>query len=521
SGKTMTLDGGSFAAGDTWRGVYRFGTLKLRNVTLRSTDRITWTTLDSVSSSVINNADAPLFALPSQIVVENTATASYVKGPAGAVTDADKPIKLVATNSRTLVTYNGTANNDGSFRFAVGGAAGDTFTLVATDSHADPLSSDPLTVNGAMADVNHVTTLTISPAAVVGGTSATGTVRLRFAAAADTQVALASSNTALATAPSSVTVQAGANEAQFTISTTAGSGNVTITATLETAVNATLTVTDPANALSSLTVDPNSVDSGTSVNGIVTLGTAAPAGGAVIALSSSDSTSAIVPASVTIPEGQTSATFTIKTQRVGATATVTISASYAATKNATLTLNACTPLRLAPQPGSAPGTVWFDDAVPANATASGTPLFDSTQAASGTKALHFAAATGARDWSFSGATPLAVGPNDELVLYALVDPCNPPRQIAATWSGIAQSANWGESLIALSSFKSLASIPAGSIWVRLSVLAKNLGVTTNVNVTGLTLRVHGGEAWFDLGGKSACSIARAAEPERHARETVW
>jgi hypothetical protein len=72
----------------------------------------------------------------------------------------------------------------------------------------------------------------------------------------------------------------------------------------------------------------------------VTLRAAAPTGNAVVALASSNSVFAVVPNSVVVPAGQTSATFTVNTASVTATTTVVISATYEnVTQSATLTIN--------------------------------------------------------------------------------------------------------------------------------------------------------------------------------------
>ena len=61
------------------------------------------------------------------------------------------------------------------------------------------------------------------------------------------------------------------------------------------------------------------------------LGAPAPAGGAVVTLSSSNTARVTVPASVTVPAGATSATFTANTTTVTAFTFADISASYAGT----------------------------------------------------------------------------------------------------------------------------------------------------------------------------------------------
>ncbi|MCU1237737.1 MAG: Alkaline phosphatase [Candidatus Solibacter sp.] len=83
--------------------------------------------------------------------------------------------------------------------------------------------------------------------------------------------------------------------------------------------------------LSKLSVDSGYVVGGSStVLGTVTIGDPAPAGGAVIALTSSDPAAAFFPggASVTIPSGSASATFTIATGAVAAVELVTVTASW-------------------------------------------------------------------------------------------------------------------------------------------------------------------------------------------------
>ena len=82
--------------------------------------------------------------------------------------------------------------------------------------------------------------------------------------------------------------------------------------------------------ISSLTLDPTSVVGGPlgSSTGTVTLSATAPSGGVVVFLSSSKPSVASVPASVFIPAGATSATFTLNTSVVIISTTVTITGSY-------------------------------------------------------------------------------------------------------------------------------------------------------------------------------------------------
>jgi hypothetical protein len=182
-----------------------------------------------------------------------------------------------------------------------------------------------LTVNPPAA----VNSVSVNPAAVVGPAPSTGTVTLGQAApAGGAVVTLASNNLNAATVPPSVTVAANATTATFPITTKPAIAvtAVTITATYNgVAKTATLTVNPPAT-LAALTMNPATMVFGTISTGTVTLTSAAPAGGAVVALASSEWVSFVLPASVTIPAGATSAQFQV-TNAIGQATTI-ITASY-------------------------------------------------------------------------------------------------------------------------------------------------------------------------------------------------
>ena len=189
-----------------------------------------------------------------------------------------------------------------------------------------------------------LSSVTVSPATVVGGAqSSTGTVTLSAAApTGGAQVALSSSNTNVARVPASVTVAAGATTATFAISTSAVSASTTLSISGSYAGvtrSASLTVTPPPVTVVSLTLNPQSVVGGVqSSTGTVTLSGPAPAGGAQVALSSNNS-AAHVPASVTVPAGATSASFTVSTSVVLFSTSATITASYNNTsRSATLSI---------------------------------------------------------------------------------------------------------------------------------------------------------------------------------------
>src|SRR5208337_2712375 len=95
---------------------------------------------------------------------------------------------------------------------------------------------------------------------------------------------------ASATVPASVTVAAGATTATFTVTTTAVSATTAATISGSynggTQQNATLTINP--GTLSSLSLSPSNPVGGASSTGTVTLNGAAPSGGAVVTLTSSN-----------------------------------------------------------------------------------------------------------------------------------------------------------------------------------------------------------------------------------------
>ena len=95
----------------------------------------------------------------------------------------------------------------------------------------------------------------------------------------------------------------------------------------------------PPATLASLTLQPTSVTGGSASTGTVTLSAAAPAGGAVVTLSSNPTGVVTLSASVTVLAGGTTATFPVTTSPVTTSTTVTITATLGgATRTATLTV---------------------------------------------------------------------------------------------------------------------------------------------------------------------------------------
>ena len=184
--------------------------------------------------------------------------------------------------------------------------------------------------------------LFLDRASTTGTAGAWGTVRIAEGQSHEVQMAVTSSHPELASVPAYALIGTFGVNGGFFVSTqpVPVSTEVTISAT---GAGVTLTTTLtllPAGALSGVSIDPATVTGGTSATGTVTLASAAPAGGTPVALSSSNTAVATVPAGVTVPEGQTSASFAISTSSVGSSTSVTISASEGdVTKSATLTVD--------------------------------------------------------------------------------------------------------------------------------------------------------------------------------------
>jgi len=197
--------------------------------------------------------------------------------------------------------------------------------------------------NPAQTAQPNLSSLVLNPSSITGGQRATGTVTLTATAPSGGVVVTLSSANSAASVPSSVVIPATSLSANFTITTTAVTtttvGNITATYS-GASKSAILTVNPPApGAISSLTLSPSTIVGGSTATGTVTLTKAAPAGGIVVNLTSSNSTRAKVPATVLIPAGALSQVFNITTTATKQKTNVRITASYAGVnKSATLTI---------------------------------------------------------------------------------------------------------------------------------------------------------------------------------------
>jgi len=295
--------------------------------------------------------------------MSTTANTVTLDGPAptgGAVVTLETGNSNVATVPPSVTVAAGTSISP-AFTVTTADVTSNTNVVISATYHGVNLTSNLSVMTGPVAGIS---SLNLSPTSVVGGGSTTAnTISINAPAPSVGATVTLSSNNSAATPPPSVTVAAGATVSpQFTITTTAVTATqaVTILATYnEVSRNATLTVTPAGSvALSSVSLSPKSVVGGVVVTGnnIVTVTAPAPAGGAVVTLTSSDP-SVTVPASVTVAAAATtSQAFTITTRALSSSLSAVISATYnGVTKTASLTVTPPTLLAVALSPTSAVG----------------------------------------------------------------------------------------------------------------------------------------------------------------------
>lgn len=185
--------------------------------------------------------------------------------------------------------------------------------------------------------------LSCTPTTLSSGSSTTCTLTLSAVPASNTAVALASNNAVL-TVPISVTVPSGSTSTTFTATagTVSSNGSGIVTATLD-GLSSTATITlnapAPTPTLSSLACTPSMLTSGNSSTCTVTL-TAVASSNTTVSVAD-DNASLVVPTSVTVLSGQSTAIFTATAGTIAAGGSATVTATLAAvSRTATITLSA-------------------------------------------------------------------------------------------------------------------------------------------------------------------------------------
>ncbi len=241
----------------------------------------------------------------------------------GAVAVATFTISPTTTSTSSVIRVGGTvAASLGGRGISTAGGSGSV--TISQSQGLSALSCNPITID-------------------TPGTSSCTVTLTRSAPSGGVSVALSSNNSSL-TVPASMTVLAGSTNAGFTATAAQVAANATavVTATLSGAsLTFPLTLVAPIG-VSSLDCNPASVSGGASSSCTVTLTKAAPAGGAVVSLSSSNA-AVKVPDAVSAAAGATTARFTANTMVVLARTAATVSASLAGT-TASTTLTVVGPL---------------------------------------------------------------------------------------------------------------------------------------------------------------------------------
>jgi hypothetical protein len=249
--------------------------------------------------------------------------------PAGGaiVTIASSNAAVTAPASVTIPE----GSNSLSFAITTTAVAAST-TITASYASASQTATLTTTVVTAPA----LQSVFLSAAVSIAGVPVQGTITLTAPAPAGGLTVALTSSSPLATVPATVVVQSGNTIQTFAIDIGASptTSAATITATCAgIARTAALTIGQLA-----LSIGPASVPGGLPVTGVISLPTPAPGTGALVALAS-NSPQAIVPASVMIPAGATSQTFTIATLDAPPTRLATITATYGgSSQSATVTV---------------------------------------------------------------------------------------------------------------------------------------------------------------------------------------
>lgn len=277
-----------------------------------------------------------VFTVSISTAINRTVTASFATANVSAVAPSDyqsgTATVTFAPNSTTAqsitVLVNGDTANEPNETFNVNlsGPANATFAkatgigTIQNDDAAVTIALSPTVVNLLTSDAA-LMTVTLNSPAPAGGQI----------------VALASNNTASVTVPANVTVLANQTTTTFqaTATNTAGSAIITGSATGLASGTATVNV---ANRGITVTLTNTLVGVGRTVGGTVTLSQPAPTGGVTINLVSGNTNFATVaPASVSIAQGATVASFTVSGVAVGSTG-ITASATGFAPNTATITV---------------------------------------------------------------------------------------------------------------------------------------------------------------------------------------
>ena len=324
-------------------------------------------TLSASSTLVVSNAVLTSISLSSNSIVAGngltgTVTLNGPAGPSGASVALSASSGSVQVPSSATIPF---GSKSVSFPVSTSGIASQSVQFItASSGSASQSASLTLTLPAP-------SSISFNPDIVAGGTTSTGTVILSGKAGSKGVIVILSSNSTSAIPASSVTIQPGSSTGAFTIKTLAVSSPLTAIITAQAnGLSATSGITLSPPWISSIAVNPLVAIGGTSATGSVSLQGNAPKSGITIKLSS-DTAAVTVPATVTIPSGKSTASFTVKTTAVGQKVTAKLTAAQSThleTCSLSVSAPTLTAVSLKPQTAvggaTVPGTVTLSSIAP-------------------------------------------------------------------------------------------------------------------------------------------------------------
>jgi hypothetical protein len=350
SGMIVDLSGDSTAGYPTGVKVPAGATSATFQVTTQPVAQNTTVHINATQLTIVKNYDLTVLApVLTQLSVGPSAVTGGIVLPSAVYLTGNAPKGGIVVN---LSSNQSSVTVPSSVTIPEGSSAG-YFNVTTV-----PVSSNVYaTITASFAGVNEKAALEVEPAQltgvaltpvlVSGGSKTTVTGTLTFSGPtpkAGDVVKLFSTNTAVATVPASVTVKLTGSQTTATFPVTTKTVKTGQTVTIEAEFPSGQFVTADLGVLpffiNNISTSPSSVTGGSSSTGTVQIDSApSSTAGNVIVKLSSNSTAVTMPASVSIPVGQTTQTFNIDTRPVAGATQVVISGSLGGvTQQTTLTV---------------------------------------------------------------------------------------------------------------------------------------------------------------------------------------
>ena len=318
---TVTVPAGSTSA------TFTVATSAVSTIPMPLTGGLSWIACSvGLSSQAFPTAVYPaavhyVTAAPSSVTGGSSSTGTvYLSGtaPSGGITVSLSSSSTDAQVPSSVIVLAG--NNSVTFPIT-------TSSVVATEKVTISATYNSTTVSCGFGIGSSVAihAISSSPSSVTGGVGSTGTVNLTSPAPTGGVVVALTSSDPTAQLPSTVTIPAGSTSKTFSITTSRVSSAISlnVSATVNGKTVSSGFIVGASVAVHYVTISPSNVTGGTSSVGTVTLTGVAPTGGTVVNLSSTNP-AAQVPPTVTVQEGQSSATFSITTTPVASHTSLSI-----------------------------------------------------------------------------------------------------------------------------------------------------------------------------------------------------